>query len=186
MTLCLEMEADETRRQDLVHPREAEEPQQAVQGTRRVRGGVKGVQHGLQRNRGGSNARRRRTCRRRSAPSGWPPAAASHAPCRSAGALAASPRARPPSGAPSRPPLYPRRRGPPVRERGTECASRGSGRGLRQKRVRSGRTQVAVQGTVQTLGSAPALRAAGSANARLAAAQTSVGVLTRAEMSVAA
>ena len=50
----------------------------------------------------------------------------------------------------------------------------------------SGRTQVAVQGTVQTLGSAPALRAAGSANARLAAAQTSVGVLTRAEMSVAA
>ena len=43
-----------------------------------------------------------------------------------------------------------------------------------------------MQGTVQTLGSAPALRAAGSANARLAAAQTSVGVLTRAEMSVAA
>ena len=128
--------------------------------------------------------RRRRTCRRRSAPSGWPPAAASHAPCRSVGALAASPRARPPSGAPSKRPLYPRRRGPPVRERGTESASRGSGREPRQKRVR--RTQVAVQGTVQTLGSAPALRAAGSANARLAAAQTSVGVLTRAEMSVAA
>ena len=39
MTLRLEMEADETRRQDLVHPREAEEPQQAVQGTRRVGGG---------------------------------------------------------------------------------------------------------------------------------------------------
>ena len=159
---------------------------------RRVRGGWvggrrggKATQHGLQRNRDGSHA----------PPShlppticafGVPPAAASHGPCRSAGAPAASPRARQPSGAPSRPPLYPRRRGPPVRERGTECASRGSGRGLRQKRVRSGRTQVAVQGTVQTLGSAPALRAAGSANARLAAAQSSVGVLTRAEMRVAA
>ena len=64
--------------------------------------------------------------------------------------------------------------------RRVEAQAEGSGR------RGSGRTQVAVQGTVQTLGSAPALRAVGSANARLAAAQTSVGVLTRAEMSVAA
>ena len=43
-----------------------------------------------------------------------------------------------------------------------------------------------MQGAVQTLGSVPALSAAGSANAKLAAVQSSVGVPTRAEMSVAA
>ena len=47
-------------------------------------------------------------------------------------------------------------------------------------------TQAAEQGAVQTLGSTPALSAAGSANARLAAVQSNVGVPTRAEMSVAA